>query len=140
MTTLRVFKLHKDAIIPSYVYPDDSGMDLFSVEEKFIPIGGVERVKTGISVEVPEGHEIQVRPKSGLSSKGLMTVLGTVDEGYRGEIEVVLYNFDLNADYVVHVGSKIGQMVVVPITRVNVVDMSTARGAKGFGSTGLTAA
>jgi dUTP pyrophosphatase len=89
---LKIKKLNKSAIIPKYEHPGDSGLDLFSQEESEIPAGESYLIKTGISIELPEGTEAQIRPKSGLALKYQITVLntpGTVDAGYRGEVGVI---------------------------------------------------
>jgi dUTP pyrophosphatase len=101
-------------------------------------------VKTGISIELPRGTEAQVRPRSGLALKHGISVLntpGTIDEGYRGEVGVILINHGKDT-YVVEKGAKIAQMVISPVLRVEVdeaVDLSdTQRGEGGFGSTGYS--
>lgn len=109
-----------------------------------MPIEPNERVAvpTGIAVELPVGHEGQVRPRSGLARKHGLTVLnapGTIDEDYRGEIVVLLVNLG-GERCVIEPGERIAQLVVAPVTRVGVVEVDSlapsARGAGGFGSTG----
>ena len=100
---------------------------------------------TGIAIALPSGHEGQVRPRSGLAAKHGVTVLnapGTVDEDYRGEVKVLLVNLG-PAAHRIEPGDRIAQLVVAPVTRVNVVQVAgedelgeTGRGAGGFGSTG----
>jgi dUTP pyrophosphatase len=140
---LRVQKINDNAILPEYASPGDSGLDLFSVEEKVIPVGKSALVKTGIKIELPVGHEAQVRPRSGLALKNGITVLntpGTIDEGYRGEIGVILMNHG-DQPFSIRPGMKIAQMVICPVTTVNVASVSslseTQRGEGGFGSTGV---
>jgi len=139
---LRVKKLNDGAILPQYAHPGDAGLDLFSSERVEILPGCHLLVKTGISIELPPGTEAQVRPRSGLALKHGISVLntpGTIDEGYRGEVGVILVNHGKEA-YVVEKGAKIAQMVVKPVLRVEVQeaeDLSdTHRGSGGFGSTG----
>lgn len=136
-------KLRPDAQIPSYAHPGDAGMDLRSVEECTIPPGGRRLVKTGIAAALPPGTEGQVRPRSGLALKNGITVLnspGTVDEGYRGEIGVVLANF---GDEPFHVapGMKIAQFVVASFISAEAFEVDelpgSERGTGGFGSTGV---
>lgn len=141
---LKVKKLREDATIPHYAHPGDAGLDLFAVEAVVIPAGETRLVKTGIAIELPAGTEAQVRPRSGLALKHQVTVLntpGTIDEGYRGEVGVILINHGRQV-FNVDAGMKIAQMVVKPVLSVDVVeagDLSdTSRGAGGFGSTGLT--
>ncbi len=136
-------KLHSDAIIPSYAHPGDAGMDLYSNCDKAIPPGEVSLIGTGLSVQLPENTEAQVRPKSGLALKHAITVLntpGTVDEGYRGEIGIILINHGKEV-YHVTKGQKIAQLVIKPTLRLDIEEQeelsNTQRGQGGFGSTGL---
>jgi dUTP pyrophosphatase len=130
-------------VLPAYAHPGDAGMDLCSVERLVVPAGGRALVHTGLKMALPPGYEAQVRPRSGLALKRGVTVLntpGTIDEGYRGEIGVILVNFG-DADFQVEKGDRIAQMVVAPVTRAQVVEVAdldeTARGNGGFGSTGV---
>ncbi|MBP5791168.1 MAG: dUTP diphosphatase [Kiritimatiellae bacterium] len=136
-------KINPDAILPRYAHPGDAGMDLFSVDELSIEPGKRALVHTGLVMNLPAGYEAQVRPRSGLALKNGITVLntpGTIDEGYRGEIGVILANFG-DAEYRVAKGAKIAQMVIAPVTRMVPVEVSsveeTDRGSGGFGSTGV---
>ncbi|CDM69548.1 Deoxyuridine 5'-triphosphate nucleotidohydrolase [Clostridium bornimense] len=142
MEILKIRKLSEDAIIPFYAHPGDAGLDLFSVEEITIEPGKRKLVATGISIELPKNTEAQVRPRSGLALKYGVTVLnspGTIDEGYRGEIKVILINHGEEA-FKINKGDKIAQMVIMPVLTVDVkeVDMlnDSERGEGGFGSTG----
>ncbi|MDD4872868.1 MAG: dUTP diphosphatase [Kiritimatiellae bacterium] len=139
---LKVKKLSDDAIMPQYAHPGDAGMDLFSNQR--VDIGPNEHVlvKTGLSIELPPNTEAQVRPRSGLALKHGISVLntpGTIDEGYRGEVGVILINHG-KEKFVVEKGSKIAQMVLKPVLRAEVhevTDLSDShRGSGGFGSTG----
>jgi dUTP pyrophosphatase len=139
---LKVKKLHPDAIIPSYAHPGDAGLDLFSVEETSIAPGDSKMVKTGISIELPEGTEGQVRPRSGLALKHQITLLnspGTIDEGYRGEVGIIIINHG-REDFAVTKEMKLAQLLIKPVLRVEIEEIDelsdTARGAGGFGSTG----
>lgn len=93
----------------------------------------------GFAFEVPEGYELQVRPRSGLSSKGIVASLGTVDADYRGEVRVILTNHS-GEDFTLHHGDRVAQGVVAPVVRCEVEESETltetARGGNGFGSTG----
>jgi dUTP pyrophosphatase len=120
-------------------------MDLCAAEDADLRPGESRMVRTGIAVELPAGTEAQVRPRSGLALKHGVTVLntpGTVDEGYRGEVGVILINHGREA-FAVRKGMKIAQMVVQPVLRVSVEEAETlsdtARAEGGFGSTGYTA-
>lgn len=139
---LKVKKLTDDAIVPQYAHPGDAGLDLFSNEDVEIDPGQSRMVKTGISIELEENTEAQIRPRSGLASKHQVTVLntpGTIDQGYRGEVGVILINHGRET-FVARKGMKIAQMVVKPVVRVDVEEVDelsdTQRGAGGFGSTG----
>lgn len=127
------------ATIPKYAHDGDSGMDIASCEGVVIPPNYHVKIDTGIRAEIPEGYELQVRPRSGLSSRGIVAMFGTVDCGYRGEIGVTLYNFTAEP-YTVSVGDRIAQLVLAPVIRAEIeqgmVFNNTSRGANGFGSTG----
>lgn len=140
---LRVKKLVDDAVIPQRANPGDAGLDLFSTETKVFHPGEFGLVKTGIAIQLPKGTEAQIRPRSGLALKYGVTVLntpGTIDEGYRGEIGVIVINHS-KENFSVEKGMKIAQMVVKPVLYPEVeeaTDLSdTHRGEGGFGSTGL---
>lgn len=139
---LKIKRIHKDAILPKYAHESDAGMDLCSVEEKVIKPSETALIKTGIIIELPKDTEAQVRPRSGLALKNSITVLnspGTVDEGYRGEIGVILINHGKD-DFKVEKGMRIAQMVIKPVLKVKVVEVqevnASDRMANGFGSTG----
>ena len=139
---IKVKRLRDGAKLPAYAHPGDAGMDLYSSEDAEIAPGDSLLVKTGISIELPEGTEAQVRPRSGLALKSQVTVLntpGTVDEGYRGEVGVILINHG-RSPFKVTEGMRIAQMVIKPVMRVTVQEVEelseTSRGEGGFGSTG----
>lgn len=143
MYTLKVKKLNEDAIIPNFAHKGDAGMDLYSIEKVIIPKNETRLIKTGISIELPHMTEAQVRPRSGLALKHSITVLnspGTIDEGYRGEIGVILINHG-KEDFVVEKHMKIAQMVIKPIYEIHIEEVKdlsyTERGNEGFGSTGM---
>jgi dUTP pyrophosphatase len=139
-------KISEDTIDPQYAYESDSGFDLYSTEE--IHFSPFERklVSTGLSFDIPEGYEIQVRTKSGLAiNQGLMVLNspGTVDQGYTGEVKVILMNMN-NMNTTVAKGQKIAQAVLSPVVCgkwVNLVLLENInekeRGSNGFGSTGI---
>ncbi|PRT35333.1 dUTP diphosphatase [Bacillus wiedmannii] len=90
---VKVKRLHEDAVIPQYAKPGDSGFDLVAVEDVIIEPGETSVIKTGLAFEIPNGYEMQIRPRSGLSRKTkLRVVLGTIDSGYRGEVGVIVDN------------------------------------------------
>lgn len=143
MYNLKVKKLNDDAIIPNFAHKGDAGMDLYSIEEVVIPSGETKLIKTGICIELPAMTEAQVRPRSGLALKHSITVLntpGTIDEGYRGELKIILINHGKN-DFKVEKYMKIAQMIVKPIYDINIEEVKelsdSERGKGGFGSTGF---
>lgn len=140
---LKVKLLIKDALLPLQANKGDAGLDLFSAEEKAIKPGEAELISTGISIELPQGTEAQVRPRSGLALKHSVTVLnspGTIDEGFRGEIKVILINHGKDT-FIVEKHMRIAQMVIAPVPKVSIIEVddlsSSERGEGGFGSTGL---
>ena len=144
--TVKVETVHKDAVFPKYAYPTDSGFDLHSTNDLEIGPFGRALVPTGIKVSFEEGYEIQVRPKSGLAIKQGLTVLntpGTVDQGYTGEIQVIVFNTN-NYSVTIPKGMKVGQAVLCPVINGKFVNFeqvnnieSKDRGDNGFGSTGI---
>ena len=136
----------KGAVIPQYKTSGAAGADLCALLEAplTIPAGKFAMVPTGLFFEIPEGFEVQVRPRSGLAAKNGVTVLntpGTIDSDYRGEIKVILINLGIS-DFTVNSGDRIAQMVVAPVTKAafTLTDSlsETERGAGGFVSTGLS--
>lgn len=143
---LFVQKVHEDAVLPSYAYETDSGFDLCSVEEIEIEPFGRALIPTGLKFNIPQGFEIQVRPKSGLTIKEGITVLntpGTVDQGYNGEVKVIVFNTNKKS-FTIKKNMKVAQAVLCPVASgrfVTIVEVDnveeTDRGENGFGSTGL---
>ena len=136
----------KGATIPEYKTAGAAGADLCALLDKplTIPAGKFAMVPTGLFFEIPEGYEVQVRPRSGLAAKNGVTVLntpGTIDSDYRGEIKVILINLG-SSDFTINSGDRIAQMIVAPVTQAQfeITDSlsETERGAGGFGSTGLS--
>lgn len=139
-------KSHSDAVTPKYAYPSDSGFDLYSTEEVTISGGDRQLIPTGIHIDIPEGYEIQVRSKSGLALKQGLMVLnspGTVDQGYTGEIQIIMFNTTKNK-VKIDKGQKVAQAVLCPVVSgkwINIIEKneinSKDRNENGFGSTGL---
>ena len=126
---------------PTYATSDSAGMDIRANESCVVVAGGRALVKTGLYIELPEGFEAQIRPRSGLALKHGITVLntpGTIDADYRGEIGVILYNTS-DEDFVVNVGDRIAQMVIARYENIRWIKVDnlsdTNRGEGGFGST-----
>ncbi|GEN82250.1 deoxyuridine 5'-triphosphate nucleotidohydrolase [Sporosarcina luteola] len=140
---LKVKLINEDALLPFQANPGDAGFDLFAIEEKLIRPGEAELISTGIKLELPQGTEAQVRPRSGLALKHSVTILnspGTIDEGYRGEIKVILINHG-KEDFKIEKQMRIAQMVIAPIAKVNITQVeelsNSERGFGGFGSSGV---
>ncbi len=135
----------EDLPLPRYESEHAAGLDLMAclAADLVLPPGGRALVPTGFAIALPDGFEAQVRPRSGLAARHGVTVLnapGTIDADYRGEIGVVLINHG-DAPLTIRRGMRIAQMVVAPVCRVRLEESTvltaTARGAGGFGSTGL---
>lgn len=144
--TLGFKKVHPDAVEPFYNFEKDSGFDLFSVEDVILKPLSRLMVGTGLAFNIPDGYEIQIRPKSGLAINYGVTVLNTpstIDGGYTGEVKVILFNTSRD-NFVINKGMKIAQAVLCPILQGKYVNMEnidelpqTDRGDNGFGSTGI---
>jgi dUTP pyrophosphatase len=159
-------KCHPDAKMPEYAHPDDSGMDVYAVDDYVIHPGETKLIPTGIRVAVPNGYEIQIRPKSGRALKTKMRIansIGTVDAGFRGELQVIIenieppikditYDFDDNgrpiitsilrgSDMTIGKGEKFAQLVLMEVPKAVLFQVEnlddTERGNGGFGSTNL---
>ena len=142
LTTLPHFG---DLALPTYESPGAAGMDIAAAIESDMVIVPGERfaVPTGLAMAVPAGHEVQIRPRSGLALRHGVTVAnapGTIDSDYRGEVKVILINLG-DADFTVTRGMRVAQMVVATVTRASIQQVdrldNTERGDGGFGSTGL---
>lgn len=147
-TTLRIVRIHPRAALPAYGTPMAAGLDLVAALDEPLTLAPLARfaVPTGLVIALPEGHEGQVRPRSGLALKHGITCLnspGTIDEDYRGEVKVILANLGAEP-FTIAPGDRIAQLVVAPVTRVVVSEEkneaslgATERGSGGFGSTGV---
>ncbi len=141
LNTLKVKKLSDWAILPSRAYPGDAGLDLFAVEAAVLMPGERGAVPTGIALAIPVGFVGLVWDKSGLAAKrGIKTMGGVIDAGYRGEVRVILRNLGVEP-HEIHRGDKIAQLLIqkieLPVIE-EVTDLDgTPRGTGGFGSTGI---
>lgn len=131
--------------LPAYATHGAAGMDVVSAEDVTLPSMGRHAVATGLALAIPNGFEVQVRPRSGLALKhgiSLPNTPGTIDSDYRGELKVILINLGTEP-FEIKRGDRIAQLVVAPVQigRMVVVDVldETVRGAGGFGSTGIRA-
>jgi dUTP pyrophosphatase len=130
--------------LPSYATKGSAGMDIYAALEKPITLahGSIEMVPTNISVEIPDGYEIQVRPRSGLAAKhgiGILNSPGTIDSDYRGEIKIIIVNFG-KEDFEIQPAERIAQLVVSKVYTAKLIETNdlnnTSRGEGGFGHTG----
>jgi len=142
--TLRWTRLSVEGRAPARSHPGDAGLDLHAAEAATLGPGERASVGTGIAVAIPAGHAGLVVPRSGLAARHGISVVnapGLVDAGYRGEVRVLLLNTDREAVFEVAPGDRIAQLVLVKVElpeaeEVDELDV-TARGAGGFGSTGV---
>jgi dUTP pyrophosphatase len=131
-----------DLPLPGYATAGAAGMDVVAAESLTLAPGARAAVATGFAIAIPDGYEVQVRPRSGLALKHGITCLntpGTIDSDYRGEIKVILINLG-DAPFAIARGERIAQLVPAPVQRASLAlvdDLDdTARGSGGFGSTG----
>lgn len=142
---LKVKKLRANAILPRRETGGASGYDLFAcIDEGSVTLkkdGDPQRVMTGIAIEIPSGFDAQVRPRSGLSLKGVGVTLGTIDSDYRGELMVTMYLFGSQSSFTVNHGDRIAQLIISRLADVSLEEVEelspTQRGAGGHGSTGM---
>jgi dUTP pyrophosphatase len=138
---LRVRRLHPDALLPQRSSESATGLDLYAcLEEPAVVTDTPRMIPCGVALEFPYGFDVQVRPRSGLSLKGVAVALGTIDADYRGELLVTMWTVGPREPYEVRHGDRIAQLVVAPLATAAVVEVaelsSTARGDGGHGSTG----
>ena len=150
--SIKVKKLQDNANIPVRAHKTDAGLDLFCVEEFTIQKSERKLVSTGIAIQIPKGHVGFVKEKSGLASRGIEIKGGVIDEGYTGEVEVIMVypegfchsedrsRFIRNAKIKFEAGDKIAQLVILPVNSSVVLEVSelgdSDRGSNGFGSSG----
>jgi len=138
--------VHPDTVEPKYNYMTDSGFDLHSTEEVILPPFGRSLIPTGLCFDIPDGYELQIRPKSGLAINQGLTILntpGTADCGYTGEIKAIVFNTN-QTEFTIPKGMKIAQAVLCPVVNGRWVDLVKVeqikekdRNSSGFGSTGI---
>ena len=142
--TVKIINKSSNAL-PEYKTQGSAGMDIRANISEAIQLSSLERilVPTGLSIELPQGHEAQIRPRSGLAIKkglSLVNTPGTIDSDYRGEIGVILINLSKETQ-TIEPGERIAQMVIAKYEQANLVEVEvlsdTERGAGGFGSTGV---
>jgi dUTP pyrophosphatase len=140
MVDIRFKRLNKSAKVPSYAHEGDAGMDIYSCEEAIIAPKERKIIKTGISAAFPEGHVALIWDRSGNAAKrGIKTMAGVIDSGYRGEWGIVLLNTS-DEEFKINIGDRIAQALVQPVIHANITEVEdledSSRGEGGFGSTG----
>jgi len=139
LSSINILRVSKDATLPTRAHPDDAGMDLYSLEDITLEPGQGHTTRTGIALALPVGYVGLVADRSSMAKKGIKTAGGVIDAGYRGEIHIVLWNISGTP---VHLkkGERIGQLLIFPVITPQVIEVDsldeTARGSKGFGSSG----
>jgi dUTP pyrophosphatase len=140
---LKVKKLRPEAQLPRRSTASSTGLDLFACigQDNIIMLSSTPRlISTGIAIEFPPGYDVQIRPRSGLSLKGVGVTLGTIDSDYRGEVMVTMYMLTPDVSFEVKHGDRIAQLVIHKLADANIVEVTelstTERGTGGHGSTG----
>ena len=138
---LRVQRLRPDAHLPKRATPSSTGYDLYACLDEDLIVGQEPTlVPTGIAIEAPSGYDVQVRPRSGLSSKGVQVAFGTIDSDYRGEVLVTMYVLPYRQPHTIRPGDRIAQLVIARTAEVVIEETealsASQRGAGGHGSTG----
>jgi len=143
MGDLRFQRLDPAAVVPSRAHPTDAGLDLCALGAVEIGPGRRVRVPTGIAIELPRGHAGLVVPRSGLAAKQGLSIVnspGLIDEGYRGELQVLLLNTDLSETIHLEAGDRIAQLVVIAVAHLTPQEVDSfsesSRADRGFGSSG----
>ena len=136
---LKIKKLHPDALLPTRAHHDDAGLDVYCYEKVTLLPHVTTKVPTGIAYEIPEGYCIFAWDKGSVGSKGIKTLGGVLDSGYRGELFIPLHNLS-NQEYIFEAGDKLAQLVIQKVEFPEIVEVEelsdSLRGKGGFGSTG----
>jgi dUTP pyrophosphatase len=137
-------RLDKDLPLPKYAKPGDAGFDIYASVDAVIKAGMRALIPTGLSLALPPGYVALVHPRSGLAIKhgiSMVNAPGTVDAGFRGELQIILINTDLRNDFEIHRGDRIAQIVIQEVAQAKFVEVErlpgSTRGDGGFGSTGV---
>ncbi len=143
LDALRVRRLDPRATLPTRAYSGDAGLDLYAFEDGTLDPGERASVRTGVAIEIPDGHAGLVLPRSGLAARSGISIVnapGLIDAGYRGEVQVLLLNTDRATPFTITAGDRIAQLVLVQIEAPPVVEVDalsvSERGEGGFGSSG----
>lgn len=145
---IQLFKLDPNATIPTRAHETDGGLDLYALEDVFIPYQTTRKISTGVAINIPENYIGKVFDRSSMALKGLSVGAGVVDHGYTGSVDVVIHNLTNHHDvdltyrsgYWVRKGDKVAQLVVILCSLAKPMEVDnlwiSERGAKGFGSSG----
>jgi len=140
---IQILRLDPELPVPSYAHPGDAGADLFAREDVILAPGERRLVPTGLAIALPEGYVALVHPRSGLAHRNGLSIVnspGTIDAGYRGEIQVCLVNLDPSTPIELSRGDRIAQLVIQRFESAEFVEVAelpdSVRGAGGYGSTG----
>lgn len=143
MVDVLVRRIDPELPLPSYAHAGDAGADLVTAVDATVQPGERAVLPTGVAIALPEGYAAFVHPRSGLAARcgvGLVNAPGTIDAGYRGEIQVIVVNLDPKEPVVFHRGDRVAQLVVQQVSQAQFVEVDelpeTSRGTGGFGSTG----
>ncbi|MFM8752063.1 MAG: dUTP diphosphatase [Actinomycetota bacterium] len=138
-----ITRLDPELPLPSYAKSGDAGADVYSRTSLIVAPGERALVPTGISIAIPNGYAAFAHPRSGLAIKygvGMVNAPGTIDAGYRGELQIIIINHDLREDFVINRGDRIAQLVFQRVESAEFIEVEelpgSGRGADGFGSTG----
>jgi dUTP pyrophosphatase len=136
---IQIQKVSVDATLPTRAHADDAGLDLYSLEDVLLEPQQGKVSRTGIALALPPGHVGLIADRSSLAKRGVKTAGGVIDAGYRGEIHIVLWNIS-SGPIQLKRGERIAQLMILPVATPAVLEVErldeTARGLKGFGSTG----
>jgi dUTP pyrophosphatase len=140
---VQILRLDPDLPVPSYAHPGDAGADLFARVDVVLAPGERRLVPTGLAIALPEGYVALVHPRSGLAHRSGLSIVnapGTIDAGYRGEIQVCLVNLDPTTSIELARGDRIAQLVIQRFASAEFVEVAelpdSVRGESGYGSTG----
>lgn len=152
---IQVFKHNPNAKIPTRAFPNDAGLDLYSIEDVNIPLGSTVTVDTGIAISIPEGYVGKIEDRSSLARRGLRVGGGIIDPGFTGSIKVIIHNitdsdslmtqdgagfYTIQNGAVIKAGDKIAQILIQPVDTTGIIETkyiwNSSRGSNGFGSSG----
>ena len=133
---IKLIKFNNNLITPTRAHYNDAGLDCYALEDIVLHGKTMKLIPLGFGLEIPDGYMGTIRPRSSMSAKGILTQIGTIDSGYRGEIKVVMINLT-DRPILISKGDKICQLVIEPVILADLVEeLNNNRGKGGFGSSG----